>query len=110
MGESDLKNARRYFEQSLQMNRQLYGDAPHADIGATLHELGVLCRDESDLKNARWYLEQSLQMERQVYGDDSHREIQATLGLLKLLDNDDSSARRTFSIFSTRLEGTCLIC
>ena len=52
-GVGDLKAARDFAERSLRMKQELHGDRAHADVAVSLHELGVLCRDDGDIKAAR---------------------------------------------------------
>merc|ERR1719353_2616089 len=79
-GSGDYGGARRYYEESLAMKREVYGaDAAHANIASTLSNLGLVCHAEGDYGGARRYHEESLAMEREVYGADAaHADIANT--------------------------------
>ena len=56
------------------MKRAIYGDKDHAEVAATLHELGRICEAEGDLVGARRHLDESLRMERAIHGYKDHAE------------------------------------
>merc|ERR1719310_2378525 len=51
------------------MQRALRGDTSHPEGAATLHDLGVLSKQEGDMDAARRYYEASLQMRNELQGD-----------------------------------------
>ena len=65
----DLKQAKQYYDESLQMKHSLHADRDHPDIAATLHTLGTVSREAGDLKQAKQHYDESLRMKRSLYGD-----------------------------------------
>ena len=59
----DLPEAKQHLEESLRMDRSLYGDRDHPGIAATLHALGTVSRAAGDLSEATLHLEESLRNE-----------------------------------------------
>ena len=100
----DLKEARQYLEECLQMIRALNGPGerpairfvqwiqswfqPTFDVGATLHALGELSLETGDFKEAKLYLEESLKVKRARYRDGDHPGVTATLNTLGQLSQE----------------------
>jgi tetratricopeptide (TPR) repeat protein len=92
------KKARLYYEQSLEMQRHVYGpEYMNTDLASTLNNLGNLERKLGNYDEARLYYEQSLAMQRHVYGPDAKNTELATilrnLGELKIALRNYDKAR-----------------
>eukprot|EP00438_Fugacium_kawagutii_P032069 Skav215822 [mRNA] locus=scaffold3449:216288:216701:- [translate_table: standard] len=81
----DLRQAKRLFEESLQISRSLHaGDPP---IAATLHALGQMSLDAGHLKLAKQQLEECLQLRQEIHGVwQAHPETATTLHDLGLVN------------------------
>ena len=66
---NDLKKAQDYYEEALQIRRELAQKNPEAylpDVAASLNDLGNLLSITNDLKQAQHYLEEALQIHREL--------------------------------------------
>eukprot|EP00058_Branchiostoma_floridae_P025993 XP_002611483.1 hypothetical protein BRAFLDRAFT_63882 [Branchiostoma floridae] len=68
----DHRKAISYHEQSIQMNRSIYGeDTAHPDLASSLNNLGEAWSNLDDHRKAENYYEQSLQMRQSIYGENT---------------------------------------
>uniref|UniRef100_UPI0028E23087 tetratricopeptide repeat protein n=1 Tax=Porphyromonas endodontalis TaxID=28124 RepID=UPI0028E23087 len=66
---NDRKKAQDYYEEALQIRRELAQQNPEAylpDVAESLNNLGVLLSDTDDLKRAQDYYEEALQIRREL--------------------------------------------
>ncbi|XP_019633704.1 PREDICTED: tetratricopeptide repeat protein 28-like [Branchiostoma belcheri] len=77
----DNRKAISYHQQSLQMERGIYGeDNAHPDIASSLNYLGNAWSNLGDCRKAVSYYEQALQMNRSIHGKNTeHRDIASLL-------------------------------
>jgi hypothetical protein len=83
-GLSDFENARGFFEESLAMQRKVYGEeAAQPDIAVLLNALGNVCLSKCEYEKARGYYEESLATRRKLYGEEAAQpDIAASLNAL----------------------------
>jgi tetratricopeptide (TPR) repeat protein len=84
----EYEDARSHYEQSLEMQRHVYGPgAKNTDLASTLDNLGILESDIGNYDEARLYYEQSLEMKRYVYGREAkNTDLASTLNNLGELE------------------------
>eukprot|EP00058_Branchiostoma_floridae_P022248 XP_002607738.1 hypothetical protein BRAFLDRAFT_82815 [Branchiostoma floridae] len=79
----DIAKGRTYFEQSLMIRRNIYGETAHPDIVLSLLNIGTSFSRLGDQKKAIGYFQQSLTMTEMLYGDcAAHPNITKTLCFL----------------------------
>ncbi|XP_035681468.1 kinesin light chain 1-like [Branchiostoma floridae] len=102
----DDKKAVSYYEQSLQMNRSIYGeDTAHPDIAMSLNNLGNTFADLGDHRKAISYNEQPLKMNRRIYGmDTAHPHIASSLNSLGDAWSDLGDYTKAFSYYEQALQ------
>ena len=71
-----------YYERSLEMRKQIYGDMPHPDVADSLNNLGNALKDLGKYNQAIEYYERSLEMKKQIYGDKPHPNMADSLNNL----------------------------
>jgi tetratricopeptide (TPR) repeat protein len=84
----EYEDARSHYEQSLEMQRHVYGPgAKNTDLASTLDNLGILESDIGNYDEARLYYEQSLEMKQYVYGREAkNTDLASTLNNLGELE------------------------
>ena len=58
-----------YYERSLEMKKQIYGDKPHPDVAASLNNLGLVWEKKGDTEKARQYYDQAYRMFVETLGE-----------------------------------------
>ncbi|XP_078585831.1 uncharacterized protein LOC144867648 [Branchiostoma floridae x Branchiostoma japonicum] len=92
------------YNQTLQMNRHLYGDV-HPDIAGSLHNLGTTCGLIGDHENAISYNEQSLQMRQRIYGEDTaHADIADSFNNLGEVWSDRGNYKKATEYYEQSLQ------
>jgi hypothetical protein len=84
----NYEEARSHYEQSLEMQRHVYGpEAKNTDLASTLNNLGLLASHIGNYDKAQLYYEQSLETKQHVYGPEARNTALAkTLGNLGSLE------------------------
>ncbi len=90
--QGDYSAARAYYEQSLEVRREV-GD--RLGIAASLNNLGIMAREQGDYAAARTHLEQSLEIQREI---GARQDISRSLGNLGNVASDlgDYAAARAY--------------
>ena len=78
----NLKQAKRWLDESLQIEFSFHGDKDHPGTASTLCELGRLSLKAGNLQQAKQQLEESLRMQRSSRGDRNHPDTAAALRAL----------------------------
>jgi tetratricopeptide (TPR) repeat protein len=65
----DTRKGLGYFEQALEMNKELYGDQAHLDLVMSLSSVGASYYKLGETRKGLVYEEQALEMIRVLYGD-----------------------------------------
>lgn len=74
-------NAQKWYQQSLDVDKRLYGDEiDHPSISGTLHNLGLVAQNLGVYDDALEWYEQSLKMKKRIHGVDAdHPTVVSTL-------------------------------
>ena len=96
----EAKKAIEYYEQSLAMCKQIYGEKPHPGVATTLCNLGGAWKGLGEAKKAIGYYEQDLAMCKQIYGEKPHPSVATTLGNLGVAWEDLGEADKARECFS----------
>ena len=73
------KKAIEYYEQALKVQKVLYGDTLHEEVGDALCGLGACWGELGEHKKAIEYYKQALKVQKALYGDIPHEEVGDTL-------------------------------
>ncbi|XP_066293832.1 uncharacterized protein [Branchiostoma lanceolatum] len=101
----DLSKAKQYFEQSLQIRLDIYGEnKAHPEIAQSLQYLGSLWQNLGDPKKAISYFKQSLTMRKTIYGDNKpHPDIAESLQDLGKSWSKVGDKKKTMSYYEQSL-------
>ncbi|KYG02291.1 hypothetical protein BE21_55105 [Sorangium cellulosum] len=77
--QGDLAGARDAFERSSNILAKVHGTEEHADVAASLYELGGVLTAQNDLTGARQALERSSNILAKVHGTEEHADVAALL-------------------------------
>ncbi|XP_078659977.1 uncharacterized protein LOC144904720 [Branchiostoma floridae x Branchiostoma belcheri] len=102
----DYRTAVSYYEESLQMERDNYGQStPHPDIARSLANLGTAWQYLGDNRKAIRFYEQALKMSRRIYGETkAHPHIATSLNNLGLSWGALGDYRRAVSYYEEALQ------
>ncbi|KAI8503661.1 hypothetical protein Bbelb_186320 [Branchiostoma belcheri] len=102
----DQRKAISYYEQSLEMRKDIYGETtPHPDIATSLNNIGLCWSDLGDQRKAISYHEQSLKMWKSNYGETKpHPNIASSLNNIGVCWTELGNQRKAISYYEQSLE------
>jgi tetratricopeptide (TPR) repeat protein len=100
----ELKKALPYYEEALEMRKQIHGDKNHPDIANSLNNIGYVLNSLGDSKKALLYYEKAFEMRKQIHGDKNHPEIASSLNNMGSILNSLGDSKKALPYYEKALE------
>ena len=98
------KEAKLYFQRSLEIRLRLYPDQDHPDVASSLNNMGAILKPLGDNKAAKPYYQQALEMTLRLYPDQDHPDVAGSLNNMGAILKSLSDNRAAKPYYQQALE------
>ncbi|NGX37202.1 MAG: Photosystem I assembly protein Ycf3 [Chlamydiae bacterium] len=99
----EVSKAIEYFEESLAIFKQIYGENPYSSVAIALNDLGAAWRSLGEASKATEYHEQALAMQKQIYGENPKLHVAVNLNNLGRAWEDLGKASKAIEYYEQSL-------